>query len=175
MTVMVAPCLWYVHGMKLVMSYVKFPQAPSARAPFGECRYKIYGLREGRLSRKSRKNDKDNSDGYKQGVECRISGNHGNHGNDENQGNPGCKPRVPQRTGLEIPDKSSLFSLIFDIRLDFFVRWGREPPGPGNSFSDFFSTWHPKGPNDPCRRSKKLGSQRPSPNVKTLYHFELQI
>ena len=28
-----------VVGMKLVMSYVKFPQAPFARAPFGECRY----------------------------------------------------------------------------------------------------------------------------------------
>ena len=34
---MVNPCLWYVVGMKLVMSYVKFPQAPFARAPFGEC------------------------------------------------------------------------------------------------------------------------------------------
>ena len=28
MTVMVALCLWYVVGVKLVMSYVKFPQAP---------------------------------------------------------------------------------------------------------------------------------------------------
>ena len=37
MTVMVAPCLWCVVGMKLVMSYVTFPQAPFARAPFGEC------------------------------------------------------------------------------------------------------------------------------------------
>ena len=34
MTVMVTPCLWYVVGMKLVMSYVKFPQGPFARAPF---------------------------------------------------------------------------------------------------------------------------------------------
>ena len=33
--VMVAPCLWYVVGMKLVISYVKFRQAPFARAPFG--------------------------------------------------------------------------------------------------------------------------------------------
>ena len=32
-TVMVTPCLWYIVGMKLVMSYVKFPQAPFARAP----------------------------------------------------------------------------------------------------------------------------------------------
>ena len=40
MTVMVTPRLWYVVGMKLVMSYVKFPQAPFARAPFGECREK---------------------------------------------------------------------------------------------------------------------------------------
>ena len=39
MTVMVAPCLWYVVGIKLVMSYVKFPQTPFASAPFGECRF----------------------------------------------------------------------------------------------------------------------------------------
>ena len=37
MTVMVTPCLWCIVGMKLVMSYVKFP---FARAPFGECRMK---------------------------------------------------------------------------------------------------------------------------------------
>ena len=49
-------------------------------------------------------NDEDKSDSYKQGVECWINGNHGNHGNDENHGNAGCKPRVPQTTGLEIPD-----------------------------------------------------------------------
>ena len=49
-------------------------------------------------------NDEDNSDCYKQGVECWIRGNHGNHENDENHENPGCKPRVPQTTGLEIPD-----------------------------------------------------------------------
>ena len=50
-------------------------------------------------------NDEHNSDSYKQGVECWISGNYGNHGNDENHGNPGCKPRVPQTMGLEIPEK----------------------------------------------------------------------
>ena len=49
-------------------------------------------------------NDEDNSDSYKQGVECWIRGNHGNRENDENHENPGCKPRVPQTTGLEIPD-----------------------------------------------------------------------
>ena len=49
-------------------------------------------------------NDEDNSDNYKQGVECETSGDHGNHGNDENYGSPGCKSRVPQTTGLEIPD-----------------------------------------------------------------------
>ena len=38
MTVMVTPCLWYVIGMKLVCPMSKFPQAPFARAPFGECR-----------------------------------------------------------------------------------------------------------------------------------------
>ena len=31
-------CSWNEVGMKLVMSYVKFPQAPFARAPLGECR-----------------------------------------------------------------------------------------------------------------------------------------
>ena len=36
-------------------------------------------------------NDNDNSDSYKQGVECWIHGNHGNHDNYENHGNPGCK------------------------------------------------------------------------------------
>ena len=49
-------------------------------------------------------NNEDNSDSYKQGFECWNSGDHGNHENDENHGNPGCKPRVPQTTGLEIPD-----------------------------------------------------------------------
>ena len=38
MTVTVTPCLWYVVGMKLVCPMSKFPQAPFARAPFGECR-----------------------------------------------------------------------------------------------------------------------------------------
>ena len=52
-------------------------------------------------------NDKDNSDSYKQGVECWIRGNHGNHENDENHENPGCKPRVPQTIGLEIPDSGA--------------------------------------------------------------------
>ena len=41
MTVMDTLRLWYVVGMKLVMSYAKFPQAPFARAPFGECRFWI--------------------------------------------------------------------------------------------------------------------------------------
>ena len=50
-------------------------------------------------------NDEDDSDGYKQGFEYWNSGNHGNDENDENHGSPGCKPRVPQTTGLEIPDK----------------------------------------------------------------------
>ena len=47
-------------------------------------------------------NDENDSDSYKQGVECWIRGNHGNHENDHK--NPGCKPQVPQTTGLEIPD-----------------------------------------------------------------------
>ena len=36
--------------------------------------------------------------------ECWIRGNHGNHENDETRENPGCKARVPQTTGLEIPE-----------------------------------------------------------------------
>ena len=55
-------------------------------------------------NRENDENDEDNPDRYKQGVECWISRNHGNHGNDENHGNPGCKPRVPQTTGLETPE-----------------------------------------------------------------------
>ena len=54
------------------------------------------------------KNEND-EDSYKQGVECWIRGNHGNHDNDENHGNPGCKPRLPQTTGLEIPENWRLF------------------------------------------------------------------
>ena len=42
MTVMVFSCLWYVVGMKLVCPMSKFPQAPFARAPFGECRLNLY-------------------------------------------------------------------------------------------------------------------------------------
>ena len=49
-------------------------------------------------------NDENDSDSYKQGVECWIRGNHGNHENDENHENPGCKPWVPQTIGLEIPE-----------------------------------------------------------------------
>ena len=49
-------------------------------------------------------NDEDNSDSYKRGVQCWIHGNHGNHRHDENHENPGCKPRVPQTRGLEIPE-----------------------------------------------------------------------
>ena len=53
--------------------------------------------------------NEDDADSYKQRVECWIRGNHGNNGNDENHENPGCKPRVPQTTGLEIPEKRRMF------------------------------------------------------------------
>ena len=74
-------------------------------------------------------NDEDNSDSYKQRVECWIRGNHGNHENDENHGNPGFpKPRVPQTTGLEIPE------LWVPLRLEE----GKRPPPPRqDSASDF--------------------------------------
>ena len=67
-------------------------------------------------------NDKDNSDSYKQGVECLIRGNHGNHENDENHENPGCKPRVPQTIGLEIPDLTASFNSIVQLSV-----WGLAP------------------------------------------------
>ena len=35
-------------------------------------------------------NDEDNSDSYKQGLECWISRNHVNHGNDDNHRNRGA-------------------------------------------------------------------------------------
>ena len=38
---------------------------------------------------RNHENDEDDSDRYRQGVECWMGGNHGNHGNDENHGNPG--------------------------------------------------------------------------------------
>ena len=44
-------------------------------------------------------NGEDNSDSYKQGVECWIRGNHGNHGNDENDGNPWVPPRKSRGIG----------------------------------------------------------------------------
>ena len=50
-------------------------------------------------------NDKDNSDSCKQGVECSVSRNHGSHESEENHENRGCKPRVRQATGLEIPER----------------------------------------------------------------------
>ena len=56
------------------------------------------------LKSRNGENDEDNSDSYKQGVECWIGRNHGNDTkNTEIRGaNHGC--RVPQTTGLEIPD-----------------------------------------------------------------------
>ena len=49
-------------------------------------------FRENDGNHENEENDKDNSDSYKQGVECWIRGSHENHGNDKNHGNPGCKP-----------------------------------------------------------------------------------
>ena len=69
-------------------------------------------------------NDEDNSDSYKQGVECWIRGNHGNHGNDETHGNLGCKP--PQRARILKKAiwlerlKTSSFRLKFSISLEKF-------------------------------------------------------
>ena len=49
-------------------------------------------------------NNKDNSGSYKQGVEWWTGGHHKNHRNDENYRNPERKSRVPQTTGVEIPE-----------------------------------------------------------------------
>ena len=64
---------------------------------------------ENHENHKNNENDEDNAENHKQGVECWIRGNHRNHENDETHGNPGCKPRVPQTTGLEKPDLMPLF------------------------------------------------------------------
>ena len=72
------------------------------------------------------KNDEDNSDSYKQGVDCWIRGNHGNHENDENHENPVCKPRVSQTTGLEIPD------LLKEISVDTEHDRAKVPPYNGH-------------------------------------------
>ena len=48
-----------------------------------------------------------------------ISGNHGNHGHDKNHGNPGCKTRVPQTTGLHIPEWVPQTSIDFRVALLF--------------------------------------------------------
>ena len=72
-------------------------------------------------------NDEDNPDSYKRGAECWTSGNHGNRGSHEKPCDSrvqSCKPRVPQTTGLEIPEfggggptlaEESYLALIFDI------------------------------------------------------------
>ena len=59
LTVMVTPCLWYVVGMKLVCPMSKIPQAPFARAPFGESRIKWTFLVkiDSETTRKRPKND----------------------------------------------------------------------------------------------------------------------
>ena len=59
-------------------------------------------------------NDEDNSNSYKQEVECWIHGNHGNLENDENYESPGCKPQVPHTTSLEMPEYWAwTFSFVF--------------------------------------------------------------
>ena len=64
------------------------------------CMWVAYHKNDG--NRANDESGEDNSDSYRQGVECWISGKH--HGNDENHENPGCKPWVPQTTGLDIPE-----------------------------------------------------------------------
>ena len=55
-------------------------------------------------------------------VECWISENHGNHGNDENHGTLGCKPRVPPKPGLHIPNVSGLPFCRTFVVMNFIVR-----------------------------------------------------
>ena len=76
---------------------------------------------------KDKTNDEHNSDSYKQGAECSIGGSHENHENGENHGNPGCKARVPQTMGLEMPfgilfcssSKSAWFPSVFESSKNF--------------------------------------------------------
>ena len=49
-------------------------------------------------------NDEDNSDSYKEGVECWIRGKSRKPRKWRKPTQSGCKPRVPQTTGLQIPD-----------------------------------------------------------------------
>ena len=91
----------------------------------GECRFYFYGradfsdlwfakpmvcvrvaFHENDGNHGNDEDDEDDSDSYKQGLERWNRGDQGIHENDENHRNPGCKPRVPQTTGLEIPDNS---------------------------------------------------------------------
>ena len=58
---------------------VKFEHFPALLNPWFQCQ--TYGLRAGEISRndgnhENTENDEDNSDSYKQGIECWISGNH---------------------------------------------------------------------------------------------------
>ena len=102
------PSLVYMQSFPAMLSQMPHPaQSPAFTLASGISKPMVcqtYGLGAGRLSRKWRKSRKRRKhwDSYKQGVECRINGN---HVNDENHGNPGCKPWVPQTTGLEIPDR----------------------------------------------------------------------
>ena len=64
-----------------------------------------YGLHENDGNHENDENDEENSDSLEQGVEYWIIRNYGTHGNDDNHENPGCKPRVPQTTGLEVPEQ----------------------------------------------------------------------
>ena len=67
------------------MKYEPWPRLSSVRGDKSYFRFKkeqTLGISEPRKRRKSRsrRNDEDNSDSYKQGLECWISGNRGNHG-----------------------------------------------------------------------------------------------
>ena len=61
---------------------------------------------------KNDKNDEDNSDSYKQGIECWIRGNHGNHRNDKNHRNLGANHGFPKQRVLKYPISCS-FSFAF--------------------------------------------------------------
>ena len=109
-------------------------------------------------------NDEDNSDSYKQGVECWIRGNHGNHENGENHENPGCKPRVPQTTGLEIPDKKSYPNTLachgrplHYIKQKFFECERRAVGGPFKSSSPFCQTLQTF--RSQCRKGREMDRQ----------------
>ena len=118
-------------------------------------------------------------DSYKQGLECWISGNHGNHRHDERHGNSGCKPRVPQTTGLEIPQPRLVLDGLHTSKNEF-----PERRKLANRFSEAETPYlvrHPLQPNaslvfTPCAKvSNTLQSQKENHEKYNCFFTKPQI